>query len=207
MLDKYKVIFWDFDGVIMDSMPIRGMGFEKVLADYPAEQVAELMAYHEQNGGLSRYHKFRYFFNTIRGEEITEEQVLKLADSFSEIMLSLLINDEFLINDSVAFIRNNWDKFEMHVVSGSDGNELRKITAELDLAKYFKSVNGSPTPKKQIVKDLLEQYNYDKATVALIGDSKNDHEAAVVNGIDFIGYNNLKMSELTPIYIHQFSDL
>lgn len=188
-------------------MPIRGMGFEKVLADFPAEQIKDLLAYHEQNGGLSRYHKFRYFFNTIRNEEITDEQVNDLAKSFSEIMLSLLINEELLIMDSVGFIRKNLNKYEMHVVSGSDGNELRKITSELDLAKFFKSVNGSPTPKKQIVADLLTQYGYDKSTVALIGDSKNDYEAAAVNGIDFIGYNNLKMSELALIYIHQFSDL
>ena len=31
MLDLYKTILWDFDGVIMDSMPVRDKGFEIVL--------------------------------------------------------------------------------------------------------------------------------------------------------------------------------
>ena len=30
-----ETIFWDFDGVIMDSMKVRDEGFEIVLKDYP----------------------------------------------------------------------------------------------------------------------------------------------------------------------------
>ena len=84
-----KVIFWDFDGVLMDSNAVRDLGFERVLSAFPKEQVDQLLAFHQANGGLSRYVKFRYFFENIRGEPITEEEILVWAERFSGIMKEL----------------------------------------------------------------------------------------------------------------------
>jgi beta-phosphoglucomutase-like phosphatase (HAD superfamily) len=65
MLELYKNVIWDFDGVIIDSMPIRGQGFEEIFKDFAAVHVEELMRYHRANGGLSRFVKIRYFFEVI----------------------------------------------------------------------------------------------------------------------------------------------
>lgn len=210
-LSTYKIILWDFDGVIMDSMPIRSKGFDLVLANYPAQQVATLGKYHHENGGLSRYHKFRYFFEVIRQESITEEAVLNLAQKFSEIMLQNLINKDLLIQDSISFIKNNFQKFEMHVVSGSDGTELNQICEALDLKRYFKSINGSPTPKNELVCRLIEENGYEKKDIVLIGDSINDYEAAMANEISFLGYNNMKILQIPYVkfnnaYLNSLND-
>jgi len=207
MFEKYKVILWDFDGVIMDSMPVRSTGFAAVLKNYPVDQVRQLMGFHNQNGGLSRYVKFRYFFEIIRGESITEEEVQELSNSFSEIMLNSLVNKELLIQDSIAFIEANSDKYEMHIVSGSDGIELNKICDALDLSKYFKSINGSPTPKNKLVESLIINNNYDKIDIVLIGDSINDLDAANTNGISFVGYNNQALNSDNNFYITLFGAL
>ncbi len=204
MLDKYKVILWDFDGVIMDSMPVRSKGFEEVLKQYPAEQVQELLAFHHKNGGLSRYVKFRYFFEKIRGVSITEEEVNNLSFDFSAIMLSLLINEKLLIQDAVNFIKKYHSSFAMHIVSGSDQTELRKICEALGLSGYFKSIHGSPTPKTELVRQVLEANNYNKVDVVLIGDSVNDYDAAEKNGIGFYGYNSEAVRNLSGNYIDSF---
>jgi phosphoglycolate phosphatase-like HAD superfamily hydrolase len=205
MLSKYKVLLWDFDGVILDSMPIRSKGFEVVLAQYPKEQVEQLMAFHEANGGLSRYVKFRYFFEEIRKESVTEEEILVLAGKFSEIMLSLLMDENLLIQDSVSFIKSNWQNFHMHIVSGSDGKELKIINDALNLSSFFKTINGSPTPKKQLVAAVLADNQYDKKEVILIGDSINDFDAASFNDISFAGYNNTELRSISENYIEQFT--
>ena len=62
-----KTIFWDFDGVILDSMPIRDFGFAKIFEEFDKELVDKLLEYHTLNGGLSRYVKIRYFYNTLLG--------------------------------------------------------------------------------------------------------------------------------------------
>jgi HAD superfamily hydrolase (TIGR01549 family) len=202
-IQDFKVLFWDFDGVIMDSMPIRDKGFIEVLKDFPQEQVAQLVAFHQKNGGLSRYVKFRHFYEDIRKESITEEKVNELAHEFSKIMLALLIDETLLISDSVDFIKGNAEKYKMHIVSGSDGKELNHICKELGLDKYFLSIHGSPTPKTQLVHDLLQQHGYNKEECVLIGDSMNDYDAAQKNGISFIGYNNDDMVSKFD-YIQEF---
>jgi len=204
-MEKFKTILWDFDGVIMDSMPVRDKGFEIVLKSYPKEQVVLLMQYHRSNGGLSRYNKFRYFFEEIRKETITDEEIKVLAEKFSLVMLQNLLDENLLINDSVRFIKNNYKKYAMHIVSGSDGNELRYICEKLDLSKYFISIDGSPSPKNELVKELLEKYAYKKEETCLIGDSFNDLQAAVENNIEFLGYNNIELINKSSTYITSFN--
>jgi phosphoglycolate phosphatase-like HAD superfamily hydrolase len=203
-LENFKVILWDFDGVIMDSMPIRDEGFRFVLSEYPKDQVDDLMEYHQNNGGLSRYNKFRYFFEGIRKESITEVEIEEFASKFSDFMLKRLLNEDLLINDTVNFIRKKALDYRMHIVSGSDQNELRIICEALNLEQYFISIHGSPTPKNELVKNLLKTNEYNPIAVVLIGDSHNDLDAAKQNGIDFIGYNNPKLS-IKNQYIVSFS--
>ncbi len=200
-----KNIFWDFDGVIMDSMPVRNRGFELVLKEFPNEQVELLMQFHLKNGGLSRYVKFRHFFEEIRGEKITEEEIKEWAQKFSGIMRKELVQPALLIEDSLNFIKGNYKKFNMHVVSGSDGEELRYLCEKLEISLYFISINGSPVPKKELVHKLLITHNYTAQDTILIGDSINDYDAAEINDIDFCGYNNVWLKELKTFYIESFT--
>lgn len=200
MSNRIKNIFWDFDGVLMNSNAVRDKGFELVLADYPKDQVKQLMDFHQANGGLSRYVKFRYFFEEVRGEEITDEEVQVWADKFSEIMLANLINEDLLIKETNDFVKANYQNYKMHIVSGSDGNELRKICKGVGIDHYFKSIEGSPTPKKKLVADILEKEKYKLEESLLIGDSINDYEAAEKNKIFFKAYNcNVKLHQKTSL--------
>ncbi|MCO6357446.1 HAD family hydrolase [Roseivirga pacifica] len=203
-LENYKVILWDFDGVILDSMAIRDQGFVEVLKEYSEAQVNELLVYHRKNGGLSRYVKFRYFFEEIRGEEISNDSVNGLAEQFSNVMKSLLINPSLLISDSLNFIIENVQRYKMHIVSGSDGNELRYLCEQLDIDQYFLTIDGSPTPKKQLVKSVLSQFGYAQEDCVLIGDSINDFEAAESNSVDFMGFNNSDLMDMGTSYIKSF---
>lgn len=198
-------ILWDFDGVILDSMNIRSEGFRKVLRSYPESQVEDLVSYHRKNGGLSRYVKFRYFFKKIRGGEVEEEKVQELAREYSAIMRNSLTSAERLIPEVLNFIKAHSKDFRMHVVSGSDGEELRFLCKELNIDDYFLSIQGSPTPKIELVKGVLEENHYDKEQTCLIGDSVNDLEAAQKNDIEFFGYNNTDLKSETKNYIETFS--
>lgn len=191
-----KTILWDFDGVILESMKIRDEGFYKIFETYPIEQVEKLIAFNNENGGLSRYVKIRYFYNEVLGEPVSDEKVNELAAKFSEVMLQKLINPELIIYDSVDFIKQNHTRYNFHIVSGSDGKELNSLCQKLELAQYFITINGSPTPKITLVENILKKYDYPLNETILIGDSKNDHEAAIENNITFYGYNNRKLTSL-----------
>ena len=185
-----KNIIWDFDGVIVESNHIREKGFREVLSRFPDNEVGKLLDFHNQNGGLSRYVKFRHFFEEIRKEVVSDDQVQEYAQHFSTIMLDLMTNPQILIPETNRFITNNHLKYNFHIASGSDQNELRYLCQELNIAPYFKTIEGSPTPKNDIVGSLLGKWEYRKKETLLIGDAINDFNAAHLNGICFLAYNS-----------------
>ncbi len=199
-----KNILFDFDGVILDSMPVREHGFRKIFEHYDKNSVEKLIKYHTLNGGLSRYVKIRYFYEELLNEEVKEGRILELAKEFSVIMKKELINKKYLISDTVWFIKNNFKNYNFHIVSGSDERELQYLCKELELEKYFISIHGSPTPKNNLVKSVLDTNNYNQNETILIGDSINDLEAAKVNQLKFFGYNNEYLMRYN--YITTFKD-
>jgi phosphoglycolate phosphatase-like HAD superfamily hydrolase len=194
-----KVIFWDFDGVILNSNVVRGKGFEEVLSGFPKEEVDKLLRFHRKNGGLSRYVKFRYFFEEIKGEEISEQKINDWASKFSDIMLSSLKDKSLLIPETNNFINENYQNYQMHIVSGSDQTELRELCKSLEIGHFFKSIHGSPTPKNDLVRMIIDEHNYDPRTGILIGDSINDYEAAKVNDLHFQAFGNQELESKTTL--------
>ena len=194
-----KVIFWDFDGVILNSNEVRDKGFETVLRDFPKDEVDQLLSFHRKNGGLSRYVKFRYFFEEIKGEEISEEEINDWASKFSDIMLSSLKEKTLLISETNNFIKENHQNYHMHIVSGSDQTELRELCKILEIDHFFKSIHGSPTPKNDLVKMLIDKHNYNPTNGILIGDSINDFEAAKVNDLHFQAFGNKELESKTTL--------
>jgi HAD superfamily hydrolase (TIGR01549 family) len=198
-----KAIFWDFDGVILDSMSVRDDGFRAIFREYPEELVERFIQYHRSNGGLSRFHKIRYFYETFLHQEIAASAIDRYAAVFSEVMRAELAQPRYLIDQTIEFIDKSHRNFAFHIVSGSEQNELRYLCDELGIAHYFKSINGSPTHKNDLVEKLLLSHSYKAEECLLIGDSINDYEAASLHGVGFRGFNNHALRDFGG-YIEDF---
>ena len=207
MGNMIKNILFDFDGVIIDSMPTKTEGFRKIFSDFEPEAVQKILDYNNLNGGLSRYVKIRYFFEEILSSSIEENEVLRYADDFSKIVKKELTNKELLIAEVVDFLQRNHKNYRLHIVSGADEKELQYLCKELGVDQYFLSIHGSPTHKNDLVKQLLEKHKYDLSETILIGDSINDYEAAEVNKIGFYGYNNPDLKAVTANYLEKINDV
>jgi len=202
-----KTVLWDFDGVILDSMRVRDYGFRTIFQEFPKETVESFIRYHRYHGGLSRFHKIRYFFEEMLHQPIDEKKILLYADRFSNIMKEQLIDPAYLIGQSVAYIKKYYDLYRFHIVSGSEEKELNYLCRHLGIAHYFQTIQGSPTPKIELVRNLILSYGYDPDETILIGDSINDHDAARRNGIRFYGFNNDTLKSDADYYIEDFKDL
>ena len=143
--------------------------------------------------------------NELLKENVSDEKVQELADKFSTIMRNELTNKKYLIGETVEFIKANYQNYNFHIVSGSDEKELNYLCKELELSQYFKTIEGSPTCKNDLVKNILQKYSYNPKECILIGDSINDYEAANINGIKFYGYNNEELRSLDE-YIEDSKD-
>jgi len=201
-----KNIIFDFDGVILDSVPTKTEGFKKLFQDFPNEKVDKLIEYHLQNGGMSRYKKIKYFFSELMNHNISEDKVLYYANKYSEITKGELINLKYIIEDTVNFIKQNHKKYNMHIASGADEKDLKYICDKLVIAHYFKTIHGSPTEKEQILKNILDHNAYKTDETIFIGDSINDFEAATANNIKFCGFRNIRLKKYTKCYINSFKE-
>ncbi|PCJ17696.1 MAG: haloacid dehalogenase [Candidatus Cloacimonadota bacterium] len=193
-------LFFDFDGVILDSVSIRTKGFEEVLKNHDAQDVKKLIDYHILNGGISRYSKFKWFYKEVLNKELSEEKLSEYTNDFSNIMLRELTNKKYLIIETLDFLEKTFLSMPMHIVSGSDQDELRHLCKELDIEKYFNSIHGSPTEKTINIKNMLDQFDYDAEDTLMIGDSINDYQAAFDNGVYFCGFNQPSLKELKDSY-------
>jgi HAD superfamily hydrolase (TIGR01549 family) len=201
MTNEVKNILWDFDGVILNSNHIRNFGFEEVLKEFPKKQVDELLAFHKANGGISRYFKFRYFFEEIRKEKKSDIELQVYFEDFTKIMRHKLLDRSLLIYETTSFIRQNFQNYQMHIVSGSDQNELRFLCDFFELKEFFYSINGSPTPKGELIKNLIFQSNLKSEETVMIGDAINDYDAAKLNGIHFFAYNNESLKQFNTLFL------
>lgn len=203
---KEKVIYWDFDGVIVFSEFIRDSGFRKSLSHYNESDVNKLLEFHKINGGLSRYVKFNFFFKEIlKFDEYSSE--LKLAlKNYNEFMLTEFVKQNPVNFQAISFIKKTLKSKKHHLISASDENELIHICNELNLTDCFISINGSPTPKLDNLQIVTDKYSYSKNNIVYIGDSINDYEAAKNFGCNFFGYNNLALMKQTSNYINFFDE-
>jgi len=194
-------ILFDFDGVIIDSMDVRDFGFREIFKSYDAALVEEFIQYHRYNAGLSRYVKIRHFYEVMLGESIATEKVNNLAENFSLIMKERLVDPAIIIQETLDFIKSIYHDIPLHIVSGSDEKELNFLCDALNLSRYFVTIEGSPTPKNELVKDIMVKYNYTPKTTILIGDSINDYDAAKMNGLYFVGFNNTDLMVKSDLYV------
>ena len=200
-----KTIFWDFDGVIIDSMKIKG-DFIELFENYNLEQVRLLEKYHYANGGISRFDKIKYFYNQILKKDVSEEKIINLSNKFASIIKEKIFNKDILIRESLIFIEKNFIDYNFHIVSGADHNELNSLCKYFKIEQYFKSINGSPTKKHVLLKNVINEFKYIPEEIVFIGDAMTDYNAAKKNKIKFYGYNNEELKKFGN-YIEKFESI
>jgi phosphoglycolate phosphatase-like HAD superfamily hydrolase len=184
MQQKYRTLVFDCDGVVLDSNNVRTEGFRQIAQPYGEEVVESLVAFHLQNGGVSRYAKFAYLLTEILREPLLAETVNKLAQRYSECVYGNLLDcpvTEGLRELRQATMENRW-----MIVSGADQNELRRLFAERNLDTLFDGgIFGSPANKDEILAREVNSGNLQQPAL-FIGDSRYDHESATRAGFDFV---------------------
>ncbi|MEN6576878.1 MAG: HAD-IA family hydrolase [Phycisphaerales bacterium] len=183
---EYRCIIFDFDGVLAESNEIRFRGFVELFRDLPEDVMARFMDFVRANGGLSRYGKIRHLYENILRQPISDDWVTALAREYSRIVTAEIIRARS-VEGSLEFLAEHRGRFEFAIISGSDQEELRQVCRARGIDQYFRAILGSPKEKKENIAVLLSQEKWDPRTCLYVGDSQNDHDAAVEAGIDFIG--------------------
>jgi HAD superfamily hydrolase (TIGR01549 family) len=182
-------MFWlvilDFDGVILESVSVKTEAFRTLFSFVP-EHVDEIVQFHKDNGGMSRYDKFQYIYENILKKDLTREKFEELSEKFSAIVFKEVIKAPF-VPGAQEFLVTYHSKIPLYVVSATPEEELILIIQKRGMSHYFRKVFGAPRKKTECITEILKLTGSPPESILFIGDAKNDFEAARTAGVRFIG--------------------
>ena len=180
----YKLIFWDFDGVIKDSLEVKTRAFGQLFEKYGSDIAEKVKAHHESNGGMSRMEKFPLYLEWA-GEEVSKVKVDELCNEFSGLVKQGVIQSPWVPGVKERLLENH-DQQKFVLVSATPQQEIEDIIEALEIRQCFIAVFGAPVKKSQAIKKILAEYNLLPEECLMIGDARADMEAAAKNQVPFL---------------------
>lgn len=181
-----KAIFFDFDGVIVDSNPTKTEAFRTLFSDYDDEIVAKVVAYHQQHGGISRVEKIRYAHRHIIKQPLTDKRIAAWAAEYSHLVMEKVIDADW-ISGAKEFLDRIQGTLPIFVISGTPETELGEIIERRRMSDYFDKILGSPVRKPVHIRNILRDFKLVPENCLFVGDALTDYNAARETGLQFIG--------------------
>lgn len=153
---KGKILIFDFDGVICDSVNVKTDAFSELYKMYGKDVQKAVVQYHLDNGGISRFEKIKYFQKNILGVDIIEEDVNSLAKKFSELAKEKVIQSPY-IPGVLEFIKRSSEIVPIYICTGTPEDEIFEILERKKLTPYFTGVYGSPKTKNEIIQSIIAE--------------------------------------------------
>lgn len=192
-LAKYKCMFFDFDGVVLESGDIKTDAFVELYAGKGIEE--EVKAHHLANQGVARFEKFRWISENLLKEKHTEEIGRALGERFSALVKAKVLSAPFVpgFREMIAFIR--LQNIYCVVASGTPEEELRGIVKDRKLTPFFDEVYGSPRKKAEIAMGVMDRKQFKAEDCLFFGDASTDHQAAEETQMDFFARLTPELSD------------
>ena len=190
-------IFFDFDGVILESADIKTAAFLELFSNYTEHQEA-IRQYHIRHMGISRFVKFKWIYKELLKQELDDVVCAELGNNFSRIVFRKVMDAPF-VPGALELLRYCKGRILSFVASGTPEAELKEIVEKRKIREFFMEVNGTPETKEEIVRKLLAQYRLVPTHCLFVGDALSDYEAAQATGVNFI-------ARLTPSLKQTWND-
>lgn len=181
---KARLVFWDFDGVIKESVDVKTKAFVALFEKYGSEMAHKVKQHHEANGGMSRFVKFPIYLQWAN-EAVTPERINELHEQFSALSFDGVVNAPW-VTGAEEYLRNNIHRQLFVVISATPQGELESILHKLNLDPIFSAVYGTPATKKEAISEMLQQQQLLAEDAIMIGDAIADYEAALANKVPFL---------------------
>lgn len=168
---------FDCDGVLIESNAVKTLAFGQTVKEFGQEAMDHLMDYHLENGGISRFKKFEWFYREVVKAPLSDQMMGTLCDRFTKNCI-----DAVLAAPMVGGARECLDllngRVPLFVASGTPEQELREILIKRGLAPYFKGISGTPPEKQYLLERIINENGLGASSVLMVGDAVTDLKAA-----------------------------
>lgn len=184
-----KIIFFDFDGVIVESVDVKTKAFGRLFEPEGKSNVKKVVDYHLKNTGVSRFEKIRHIYKEILKRPLSEPEFGSLCERFSAMVVDEVIASPFVAG-AQEFLKSYSGVYDCYVVSATPEEELRDIVKRRRMTGYFKAVFGAPKNKRDMVRQTILSRKIEPTEAAYVGDALSDYRAALENKVHFIARIN-----------------
>jgi phosphoglycolate phosphatase-like HAD superfamily hydrolase len=181
LLRAASLVFWDFDGVIKESLTVKADGFERLFLPFGQEVANRVRKHHESHTGISRYEKMPLYLDWA-GLPSTTDKVEEFCERFSQLVRVAVIEADW-VPGVPEYLRAECRRQQFVLLTATPQREIEEILRSLALEGCFREVFGAPTSKPSAIKDVLMRSPFSSDRVLVVGDSESDVKAAEINGL------------------------
>ena len=184
-----NTIFFDFDGVIVESVDIKTKAFVRLFERESEDVVKKVVEYHLNNTGISRYEKFKYIYKEILNRSLDNDEFQRLCGKFAGLVMEAVVLAPY-VKGAKEFLENFVSKYRFFVVTATPQEEIDVIIRRRAINHFFKATYGAPTKKSDAVKYTLSKLQIKSNNTVYVGDAMSDYIAAKDNSVNFVARIN-----------------
>lgn len=200
------IIFFDFDGVIVESVDIKTEAFAKLFEHEGVTVVKKVVEYHLNNTGVSRHDKFKYIYKEILNRVLADDEFQMLCNRFAGLVVDAVVDAPY-VKGAKEFLENYALKYQCFVVSATPQKEIEEIIQRRGIVRFFRAIYGTPKKKSDAIRDVLKKEGINPCDAIYIGDAMSDFNAAKDNFVRFIARVNNNESIFADIQCLKVRDL
>lgn len=194
-----KYIFFDFDGVIVDTEKLHFDSFNQIISDYRIKITKK--EYFDKYLSYDDKRCFKEVFLTKLNKKLSMSEIKFLINKKTKVLMEKIKQKLVVYHDAIQFInfiKKNFPEIKFGIVSGALKKEISYFLTRLKIKKYFSFIisaedvkkgkpNIEPFVKAKTVAEKILNKKLSKEEVMVIEDSINGIIAAKNGGFIVVG--------------------
>jgi phosphoglycolate phosphatase-like HAD superfamily hydrolase len=184
VLQRARVLVFDFDGTLVDSNDIKWRGFETVFRDFP-DHLPRIRAYCRGANHTVRREKFRHVYEHIVGLPYSPDVDRRLHADFAKATTAAIVAAPE-IPGARAFLRRVHGRALVAILSSTPHDVLLEVLDMRGWSGDCDVVRGAPVDKAAWISAFLVERQLESDQLMFFGDTPEDAAAGANAGCAFV---------------------